>query len=542
MKQFKSLRLLRKGKGLFQRLGIDYEQMELILRMKLTMDSRRVPMVFQNSKRKGKKDSNQFTKSLWIYVVYSLAYVPFLFIEDYVFSMSVVFGLFLFLISTTFISDFSTVLLDVRDRNMLHTKPVEAKTISAAKIVHIALYIMFVAGSLIALPLIVGLFVKGIAFTLIFFVQLIFAVMLIVSVTPLFYFLILKIYDGERLKNIINYMQIILSIGIIIGYQLLIRSFQFIDFQVMYTSKWWHVFIPAMWFSGPFELLLNRNIAVEIVMFSILSIIVPVIAVIVYSRLLPQFENNLEKLVSSSIKRKKERSLHTVLAKLVCRSEVEQLYFRMIARQLQDERDFKLKASPAFVFIILFPLLMIFQQVRDVDFQQISEGKSYLYAYLSSLFIPSIIILLKYSSYYKASWIFQVTPYSHERIANSAAIKVLLTKYLAPMYAGLTILFCLLYGMQVLPHMLAIILAAILLALIIYVIISNQSYPLSNSYQFSQEANSAKSLFLGLIGLAFLVIHLLSYLVSWGIYAYVGLLIISLAVFWTILFRTKSLA
>ncbi|MFZ3579919.1 hypothetical protein [Virgibacillus sp. DJP39] len=55
---------------------------------------------------------------------------------------------------TSMISDFSTVLLDVRDKNILSTKPVDKRTISAAKMVHVSIYMSLLTGAFVAVPLI----------------------------------------------------------------------------------------------------------------------------------------------------------------------------------------------------------------------------------------------------------------------------------------------------------------------------------------------------------------------------------------------------
>lgn len=136
MREFQSLKVLAVFKGIFTRLGVDYAMMEKILQIKLTMDERRVPTIFNDTGKK--KEGNQFLKSLWVYGLYGLILIPFLLIgENYIFQMSLAFGMILFILMTSMISDFSAVLLDVRDKNIIQTKPVTRRTIAAAKIVHI---------------------------------------------------------------------------------------------------------------------------------------------------------------------------------------------------------------------------------------------------------------------------------------------------------------------------------------------------------------------------------------------------------------------
>lgn len=78
MKDFASLRVLDRFSTVFLKLDIDYDMMRRVLQLKLTMDSRRMPPIFNGSKVK--KDGNQFLKSLWIYGLFGLILLtPFLF-------------------------------------------------------------------------------------------------------------------------------------------------------------------------------------------------------------------------------------------------------------------------------------------------------------------------------------------------------------------------------------------------------------------------------------------------------------------------------
>ena len=54
--------------------------------------------------------------------------------------MAVYFGFFMFVIGSSFIADFAYVLLDVRDKNLLGITGVSSKTINAAKITNILIY------------------------------------------------------------------------------------------------------------------------------------------------------------------------------------------------------------------------------------------------------------------------------------------------------------------------------------------------------------------------------------------------------------------
>src|SRR5699024_1595841 len=151
MTERRALKVLDLLRPLFELFRIDYPVMRQIVEVKLLMDSRRTPTIFASSKKK--ESSNQFLKSLGIYMLYSLILLPFLWGDAYMMQMSLVFGIMMFLLMTTMISDFSSVLLDVRDLSILHTKPVQPRTINAAKTVHITIYMTMLTLALTIIPI-----------------------------------------------------------------------------------------------------------------------------------------------------------------------------------------------------------------------------------------------------------------------------------------------------------------------------------------------------------------------------------------------------
>ena len=138
MKEFKILKVLDKLSGFYERAGVNYEMLRLILNVKLTMDGRRKATVFNDNSKKKKEESNQFYKALILYAFMGIFLgLMLIFNIDKMQMMSIYFTAIMFLVLTVFISDFSYVILDVRDKNILFTKGIDSKTINAAKITHV---------------------------------------------------------------------------------------------------------------------------------------------------------------------------------------------------------------------------------------------------------------------------------------------------------------------------------------------------------------------------------------------------------------------
>ena len=172
-------------------MGVDYATLRRILHVKLLMDSRRAPVILSSSNRKKEEeqDKNLFVSSLWLYGLIGLVLTPFVFWSnpEYLMPMSILSAILMFLIMSSMISDFSSVSLDVRDRGILMTKPIDGRTVGLARSIHAGIYLLPLTGALSAGSLVVGLFKHGVLFFLIYILELILMNMLILVSTSLVY-------------------------------------------------------------------------------------------------------------------------------------------------------------------------------------------------------------------------------------------------------------------------------------------------------------------------------------------------------------------
>ncbi len=522
------LKILDLFRPLFELFGVEYPIMRKILAVKLTMDSRRTPTIFnQNKKRKTKDEENGIIKSLGIYALLSLMLIPFVILgKNYLFGMSTFFGIIMFLIMTSMISDFSNVLLDVKDKGILHTRPIEKRTITAAKMVHISIYLLLITTSIAALPVIVGTFIHGFLFLILAIVELLLVNLFIVVLTSIIYYFILRFFDGEKLKDIINYVQIGLSISIAVGYQLVGRAFSFVNFDMAFSPTWYHYLIPPIWFGAPFELILNRHTSTYLIGFSILAIIIPIIAIIFYSLLIPSFEKNLQKLSNNSgINRKKDSKWKKWLSSVICRNNEEKVFFKFADNMMRNEREFRLKVYPSLGLSIVLPFVFLFNQLQIYSYHHLVLSKSYLTIYMSCLIIPNAIAMLKYSGKYKGAWIYKTAPVSNFAPLYSATIKVFLANLYFPVYFILSIIFIGIFGIKIIPDILVVFVSSILYT----VICSNYlkgSLPFSESFEDARQNSGINVMIALILGGILTLIHWGITFIPFGVMIYLVLLII----------------
>lgn len=539
MRDIRILKVLDTFQSVFRKLNIDYTVMRKILELKLTMDQRRVPTILsQNTK---KKEGNQFLKSLWIYALYGLTLVPFVFLGDnYLFQISIITGISMFILSTSMISDFSSVLLDVRDKVILNTKPVNNRTINAAKFLHIAIYLTLLTGAFIAIPAIVFLFTKGFSYFLLFLIEIILIDLLILAFTALIYMVVLRFFDGEKLKDIINYVQILLAVAVVIGYQIIIRLFDFVDFEYVYDFSWWHVLLPPVWFGAPFEMVLNQNYSSEIILLSLFALLGPIVSIFLYYVLMPSFERNLQKLMEeSSTKSKKKWTLNDLIEKFICFSREERIFYRFSSIMISRERDFKLKVYPSVGMSLVFPIIFLFNNLSSQTLEELGQGRSFLTIYFSNIIVGTVVYMLQFSAKYKGAWIFQTTPIQKHAIVYSATLKAVFVKLYLPIVLVLAVLYIWVFSFRILPDLAVVVVSALLQLLISYKMFNNGKYPFTEPIETAQQGGgpAGKIFVLMLIVGVFTILHLIVTFLPFAIYGYLVVLIVLTAIFWKMIFK-----
>jgi len=493
MKEFYILNILDLFKGIYKRFGINYEIMRLIIQSKLVIDSRRIPNTV-NSDREV-KDKNYFYKSLIVYAITGLCTAPLIVMDiNPIIKMSLYFSFFMIMILSVFISDFSSVILDINDKDIIATKGVDNKTLNAAKITHIFIYI-----SLLSLAICGGGFIAsiryGVKFLLLFLVSILFIDILMIIVTAIMYFVILKLFSGEKLKDMLNAFQILFLLVITIGYQFVGRAFTFVDLKFIYEPKLWNILIPPMWFGANFNLITGTEVNIIIKIMSILSIVIPIVSIIIYIKLVPSFEYNLQKLSDNTYKNTKTKeSMSFKISKILCKNQEEKIFFDFVHSMLSKDRDFKTKIYPSLAIGAFMPFVMMLSTYDGEGIVNyiisMRESSYYFMAYLCVLISQSIITTIKFSNQYEAAWIYDILPIKDKKNIYSGMFKSSIYKLILPIFIAMSIGFIIIFGGNVIIH-LAVVFASIIITSMITFKFNEKELPFSSDYR---NANSASNI------------------------------------------------
>jgi hypothetical protein len=539
MNDFLVLKILDIFRPLFIKFNIDYPLLRSMLAVKLLMDARRVPTLFRDTQE---KKGNLVFKSLWIYALYGLILVYFIFGEAYMVQMSIIFGIALFILMTSLIADFSPIILDTRDKAMTQTKPIDQRTIGLAKFIHVLMYLALLTGAFAIIPMLFMLFVQGILFTILFMFMLILFMLFTIAVTSLVYIFVLKFFHGGQLKTAINYIQILFAIGIIIGYQIIIRTYGYIDVQAAYVFEWWHAILPPFLFAAPFELVMNQNFSSPIIVLSLFSLIFSFLFVFLYCRLIPAFEKHLPKLLASAGRSaKREPFSESIWKRLLCSTEESRTYFQFIYRMIQRERQFKLKVYPSLGIGVVLPFIFLFTIIDTNAVEDIAAGNLYFYIYLMNIFIGIALYTFQFSDNYKAAWIFTSADRNISVPLYEAVMKVFLVKLYLPMFLFAGAGYYLLFSGFHLIDLAIVFVSAMIQALLSYKLVMKSDYPFSLSYsQLSEEGNIADALLLIFLAVPFAVFHIVISLEPYVSYAYFAVLLAGAIILWKSFFKRSK--
>lgn len=489
------LKLLDKIKFLFISMGIDYPTMRRILQLKLVMNGRRSSTIMNQGKSEGK---NSFYTSLGIYAFLGVFIGSFMLFGYPLFlKMNIVLGMIGFILLTTMISDFSSVLLDVQDKEILLTRPVSAKTLSAAKLLHILYYLFSITMAIAGATLIASLYKYGILFFLTMLVTLVLICSVTILFTSILYFAILHLFSGEKLRDIINYFQIALSIFMTVAYQLIGRMFNVVDMDIQITLHWWNFLLPSSWFAAPFSIFFANERGLSYTLFALTGVIVPVIALILYIKIAaPAFERNLQKLTSgggAKIK-VKNRSLMRRVSERICYNREEKVFFRFTCSMLKNERKLKLRLYPNLTLGVIMPFVMIFSFVSRADsikeaYYMIAQGRYYLYMYFSLIFFSTIFSAIRMSENYKGAWIYRAMPVGAPGHVLKGAMKACIYKYVMPFYLLTCLIFIAICGARILPDLVLIFINMMILMLVIFKL-AKKEMPFYKDFNTNQGAEN----------------------------------------------------
>lgn len=496
------LKLFLFPKALYQKLGCDVKQLEAILTLKLLMDDRR-PNSFQQIRNKNTNEAkvvnNATLWSMFTSLIMGLFFLMFFFSDDAVTNITLFFFAFFVLLALTLISDFTNVLLDVRDNFIILPKPVSDRTFVLAKLLHIVIHIIKLVVPL-ALPTLIFLVInKGIISSVLLFPFIILSILFTVFFINAFYIFILKITTPEKFKTIITYVQIVFAIAIYGASQILPRSLGKISGNFNVSSIKGIQYLPMYWLAKAWNALCTFNFSTSNFVYLTLSVTVPVVCMwVVIKFFAPSFNQKLSQIAGSgsssnptaksTLKTQQKTAYSSWWAKILTTSKAEKMGFIFTWKMMLRSRDFKVKVYPGIGYMIVIFFVSALRSDNGISTVMAKLHHEPKYALMACLFFIYFSIMMimtalggiAMSDKFKAAWIYFITPIYDPGEILAGSIKATIVMFFVPIAVLATTIGIGLIGFAALPNLLLAVINVLLITVLIS-IVSVHHFPFSSS-------------------------------------------------------------
>ncbi len=438
--------------GMWQRMGADPAQLRAILDVKLKLDDRK-PLSFGRPQKQKKARRFSIMLGMFISFITGVIYIfPLVMMEDRLTALWTFFTMFLFLLSFTLISDFSTVLIDTRDKYIVLPLPVSDRTLFLSRLLHVFIYLFR-----IVLPMslpgwivlgIIGGWKAALWFPLPLLLLVFTALFLVMGV----YMIMIRVASAEKFKELLSYFQIAFSVIVFGTYYLVPRAMDARSMQRFDVSRFeWAQLTPPYWLAATFSWIAPLKGGAAVPFIGLLAILFPALCLwVTIKYLAPQFAarlGGLDAIESGETNRVQQKSSHRSdgfyqrLARLLNRRPEAQAGFMMAWIQTARSRTFKMKVYPMFAYVPIYFLYLMLQSRRPVaeQWERLPATASHLILlYMCSIVMLQAFSFIGISEQYKASWIYRAVPLKEPGAIMAGTFKVVWVKYFLPFFVAIS--------------------------------------------------------------------------------------------------------
>ncbi len=427
----------------FLKKDIDFEKLKIIAETKLIMDRRRVRVTMK--KQTKKEPNNQILMTLIVYSIMGLfigALV--LSLKEIIITMTIIHSYVLFMMAMTLITDFSSVLLDTTDNQIILPRPVNSKTFFVARLVHILVYLLQFTIALSVFPLIFIFIGYGILVGFASIITILLTVMFAVFITYLLYGFILRISSEEKIKDIISGFQIVMTIIFAVGFQIVPRLLNIENLKVTMPIHWYTYLLPPMWMANALQAVQQLHVDGPHLIMILLAIALPIVTFWVMIKFLaPSFAKKIAAMGNAGTQEEivlnkegnRQKGLSEIISPIVCVNKIEEAGFEMAWKMTARDKGFKIQFYPSLAYILVFVFIVVFKRGEDFanTWAKLSGSQSFLWCvYLPMFTISAAVSLIAFNENFAASWVYISRPLKQPGSLISGALKMLLVKFFAP--------------------------------------------------------------------------------------------------------------
>jgi len=487
----------------WEKAGIDTGHLKAILTAKLIMDGRREPTFNSN-----RQNSNPMVMQTVMNLIFGL-FLGMILISDnidtqirFLFFHSAMLVFFTIMI----ISEFSTILFDTRDNSEILPRPVNAKTYYTSKIIHIIIYLLYLGIPLSLGGILLSLIKFGVTVSLLQTILILFNILIAVFLSNLFYMGIIRFFSARKIKDIVLYLQVFLAIVIYGGYQFLPRLF---DSEAItgarLSEEWWVYLIPTVWPAKITASWVSGNFS-ELMFPLFLNTAIPLIGLLaIVKYFAPLYNQKLSQLDSAmpvnKAAKQTARKHGRYFINLLPVSIQEKAYYKLILKNISQDRKFKQGAYSFLGYLIVLMLIPVFSELShpaQIIQNLAASEKYYLFLYFPVIMALMIQAQVQYSDHYEASWQYRFLPVKQPGQIIFAGMLFVIFRFLGPLVLLTNLIVLLIWPVNVLPQI-VLSWTLSLFALAVITLISDKYLPLTRSRNMQNSSQNVVNVFYILI-------------------------------------------
>ncbi len=450
------LKLVHLFDFVFVKQGVNLSQMYTIVETKLVMDKRRVYLNWRVGAQS--EHSNHLYLMLGMFVLISIFIAATIYTDlPFLFTMTLFHSYIIFMMAMILITDFSSVVLDTTDNQIISPKPVDGKTLFMARQVHIFIYLLMFATAMSLLPIVSILFKFGLLVAFAATVTVLLSVIFGVFLTYYFYLLILRFSSEKKVRDIITWFQIVITVFFAIGYQVLFRLLDVNITDAHLELRWYSFFLPPVWMSYALESVYLRTISWIHVVMIMLGVGIPLLLYWYIAKYLaPHFATRLSSLsvdpVSQPGSQKAKESWSKRISSFFTKVPLTKAGFENTWIITGRDKSFKLHFYPSLAYVFIFVFIFVFNGGSAIveTWSNLGETNKFLwFIYLPIFIVANGLLFVSFSEHFSASWIYHSTPVQKPGQLILGSRLGLFVKYFFPVYILMFIASLLIWGMSV---------------------------------------------------------------------------------------------
>lgn len=425
---------------IWRAIGINPTQLFHILSLKLLLEKRTPKPLLYGEKASKVSPYSHWLVALVQLVLGSMLVLVFTLHVDLFTSVSIFLLLFMSILGTSLVQDFTGILLDAKDYSIINPCPIPDNVILWARILYMFIK-LFSQALFLSIPCI-GYFIYQFPWQ---DCGLLLLVLPVAAVTVLFlvillYVVALRFLSVARFKKLLGTFQLLIS-ALIFALYMFGSHFIAWEFIAELNLKEPHFMwlLPSLWLASIFQV---TSEASDVAYLFILGLGFPILLMYLSRGYLAQgFGSKVAEVAGSVVKKANRPSAVGAqfrLSALVCSRKVERAVFILVGRMMARSQALKQQFYPNLVIVpIYFIYIFLTTGVEGYTMAEIAAHVLAKGSYLFPLYmlLLAFITLLKNISLaqdYKASWVFYAAPISSMGEIQAGVIKSIVLRLYLP--------------------------------------------------------------------------------------------------------------